>query len=550
MTLLRRLSVPARLAAYRLRQIGKRSPRPVPGIRFDRDVPVTMRDGARLMTNVFLPERDGRYPVLMAVSPYSKDALPNRDAELLRSFGMDVGPVHTSDYTAFEAADPAFWVPLGYAVVHGNVRGMWNSQGNATWLSAQDAEDYRDLIEWAAIQPWSSSKVGLCGASYLAMSQWRVAALNPPHLAAIMPWEGVTDQYREFAFQGGIRETGFLPAYYRNRIRGHHNPGFPLGEDFLDDIQRHQLDDDYWASKRPDLARITAPALVCTSWSDQGLHTRGSLEGFLQIGCEHKWLYTHGRRKLEVFYSPEAQVIQRQFFDFFLKGLDNGMLDVPQVRLEVRHSLHRQDVREEPSWPVPGTSILRLHLDARRSLLVDSPVADEGSVAYEASRGRASFVYRFDRDTEVTGGMRLQVWLAPEDSDDADLFVGIEKLSPTGEVVGFYGSGISDDVVAKGWLRLSHRELDENQSTETRPWHTHRRIQKVGLGEVTPADVEILPSSTIFESGSSLRLIVQGHELRDYTLGHGELVNKGRHRVLTGGPHDAFLTMPVIEVTT
>lgn len=74
----------------------------------------------------------------------------------------------------------------------------------------------------------------------------------------------------------------------------------------------------------------------------------------------------------------------------------------------------------------------RLHLDARRGLLVESPVEEEGSVAYVASRGRASFVFRFDRDTEVTGGMRLRLWIAPEETDDADLFVGIEKLSPTG----------------------------------------------------------------------------------------------------------------------
>ncbi len=159
-------------------------------------------------------------------------------------------------------------------------------------------------------------------------------------------------------------------------------------------------------------------------------------------------------------------------------------------------------------------------------------------------------MFRFDRDTEVTGGMRLRLSIAPEETDDADLFVGIEKLSPTGEVVGFSGMSVRNDVVAKGWLRLSHRELDEEGSTETQPLHPHRRIQKVAPGQVTLADVEILPSSTIFEAGSSLRLVVQGHELRDYpALGHSDLVNRGRHRLFTGGRHDAFLTVPVIEGT-
>jgi putative CocE/NonD family hydrolase len=386
------------------------------------------------------------------------------------------------------------------------------------------------------------------------MSQWAVAALRPPHLAAMMPWEGVSDMYRELAFHGGIRETGFLPAFYRQRVRAHHNPAFPLGEDLLEQIQRHPLDDDYWASKRPDLARITVPALVCASWSDQGLHTRGSLVGFEHIASEHKWLYTHGRRKWETFYSPEAQRVQQQFFDYFLKGIDTGILDVPRVRLEVRRAYYTQTVRGEPSWPVPGTTTRRLYLDARQGLLREGPVSEEASLAYTASswardQHRATFVLRFDRDTELTGGMRLRLWIAPEASDDADLFVGMEKLSPAGTVVGFSGYNfVPDDVVAKGWLRLSHRELDETRSTETRPWHTHRRLQKVQPGRVVPAEIEVLPSSTLFEAGSSLRLVVQGHELRDYpSFGHTDSVNRGRHRLFTGGRYDTFLVIPVVE---
>jgi uncharacterized protein len=402
------------------------------------------------------------------------------------------------------------------------------------------------MIEWAAVQPWSTGKVGLSGVSYLAMSQWTVAALNPPHLAAIMPWEGVSDMYRELAFHGGIPETGFLPAFYRLRVRTKHNPAFPMAEDFLARLQRHPLDDDYWASKRPDLARITVPALVCASWSDQGLHTRGSLEGFERIASEYKWLFTHGRRTWETFYSPEAQSLQQQFFDHFLRGIDTGLLQVPRVRLEVRRAYYEQAVRAEPTWPVPGTTTRRLYLDARHGVLRESPVSDESSVAYSTSarardQDRATFVLRFDRDSELTGGMRLRLWIATERSDDADLFVGIEKLSPAGMVVGFSGYNfVPDDVVAKGWLRLSHRELDETRSTETRPWHSHRQLQKVQPGQVVPAEVELLQSSTRFEAGSSLRLVVQGHELRDYpAFGLADSVNRGRHRLFTGGRYDA-----------
>jgi predicted acyl esterase len=551
--MLRPLARAARMAAYQFQQRRRRPLRPVPGVRFDRDVPVAMRDGVHLMANVFHPQQAGRYPVVLSVSPYGKDLLPE-DYGLFRALGVDVGSIHTTDYAAFEAPDPGFWVPRGYAVVHANVRGMWNSEGHATWLSPQDAEDYFDLIEWVAAQPWSTGRVGLSGVSYLAMSQWAVAALNPPHLAAIMPWEGLSDMYRELAFHGGMRETGFVPAFYRQRVRSHHNPAFPLGEDFLEQIQRHPLDDDYWASKRPELARITVPALVCASWPDQGLHTRGSLEGFMRISSEHKWLFTHGRRKWETYYSPEAQRLQQQFFDYFLRGIDTGIVEAPRVRLEVRRAYYTQVVRGESAWPVPDTTTRRLYLDARRGQLSEGPVSQEASLVYMASerardQNRATFVMRFDRDTELTGGMRLRLRIATEGSDDADLFVGIEKLSPAGTVVGFLGYNfVTDDVVAKGWLRLSHRELDEMRSTETQPWHTHRRLQKLQPGEVVSADIEILSSSTLFEAGSSLRLIVQGHELRDYpAFGHTDTVNHGRHRLFTGGRYDAFLAVPLVE---
>lgn len=556
MEILQQVARAARMAIYQLRQRRRRVLQPVPGLQFERDIAVTMRDGVRLMANVFRPQQDGRYPVVLSVSPYGKDALPE-DYGLFRALGMSVGRIYESDYAAFEAPDPGFWVPRGYVVVHANTRGMWNSEGHASWLSQQDAEDYFDLIEWAASQPWSTGKVGLSGVSYLAMSQWAVAALNPPHLAAIMPWEGVSDMYRELAFHGGIRETGFVPAFYRQRVLAHHNPRFPLAENLLEQIQRHPLDDEYWASKRPDLARINVPALVCASWSDQGLHTRGSLEGFLQISSEHKWLYTHGRRKWETFYSSEAQALQQQFFDYFLKGIEDGMLNVAHVRLEVRRAYYVQTVRAEKGWPPAGTRVRRLYLDAATCVLQSSPLIQESSVAYVASKAardnsRARFVIRFDRDTELTGGMRLRLWIAADAANDADLFVGIEKLNSDGALVGFSGfSGfVSDDVVAKGWLRLSHRALDETLSTETRPRHPHRRIQKVRPGEAVAADIEILPSSTLFEAGSSLRLVVQGHELRDYPVfGHSDSVNHGRHRLFTGGQYDSYLALSVVEPT-
>lgn len=518
---------------------------PIAGIVFEQNVPVQMHDGMYLMLNVFRPEHAGRFPVILSMSPYGKDHLPAQ-------YGwqsMDVGTISTSDYAAFEAPDPAFWVPNGDIVIHGDVRGMHQSEGSGRWLSPQDAQDYYELIEWAAQQSWSDGQVGLCGVSYLAMSQWRVAALNPPHLKAIIPWEGASDMYREFVLHGGIRETRFFPNFYERLVKASQNPYYPFGDDVVEMSRQHPLDDDYWATMRPDLAAITVPALICTSWSDHGMHTRGSLEGFKQIASPDKWLYTHGRKKWEVFYSQEAKAAQKQFFDYFLKGIEKGMMEVPRVRLEVRKTYDQYAVRYEQTWPVAQVHDDRWYLDGLQHAFARQPGEQEASIAYSSEKvasskaGNATFDLLFSQDTELTGNMKLKLWVSPMDADDMDLFVGIRKLNAAGQEIGFSGyQGEHHDLVTKGWLRLSHRELDEEKSTSIQPWLKHHRIQKVHPGEVIPVEIELLPSSTFFEAGSTLRLIVQGQELLDYAgFGHDELVNRGLHRIFTGGQYDSHL---------
>jgi uncharacterized protein len=243
------------------------------------------------------------------------------------------------------------------------------------------------------------------------MSQWRVAALKPPHLRAIVPWEGVTDLYREFAFHGGIPETKFVPTWFKIRIQGGRNRRFPLAEDFLAERERHPLDDAYWSSKRATLEDIAVPALVCASWSDHGLHTRGSIEGFERISSREKWLFTHGRKKWETFYSEEALALQKRFLDCFLSGVDNGMIREPRIRLEVRRSYYRHDVRHEESWPIASVQSMLLYLCASTFGLQREPMEKESRVQYRSAgkreKHRASFSFRFDQTTELTGSMRL-----------------------------------------------------------------------------------------------------------------------------------------------
>ncbi len=517
----------------------------------ERDIAVPMRDGVRLFANLFRPPGAGPWAVIMSVTPYGKDNLPDRLGEFfMRLSGVKFGKLNRSRFAGFESPDPAHWVENGYAVVQADVRGMHKSEGHAGVLRAQDAPDYYDLIEWAAMQPWCTGRIGLMGVSYLCMSQWHVAALKPAHLRAIAPWEGATDLYRELAFHGGIPETKFVPTWFRNRIKRGRNRRFPLAEDFLDDRERHPLDDAYWASKRPLLENIEVPALVCASWSDHGLHTRGSIEGFERISSREKWLFTHGRKKWETFYGDEARAIQKRFLDYFLRDVDNGIMREPRVRLEVRRAWYQQDVREEDNWPIACVQPMRLYLCARTSGMRREPVEQESRVQYRSTgkkeSDRALFSFRFDETTELTGGMRLKLWVSTSEGDDLDLFVVVRKLDSAGREVFFPGfNGYERDAVAKGWLRASHRELDHSRSTPLRPWLSHTQVQKLRPNEIVPVEIEIWPSSTLFEAGSTLQIAIQGHDAAKYpAFGHQSLVNNGLHTIFTGGRYDSHLVMP------
>jgi predicted acyl esterase len=145
-----------------------------------------------------------------------------------------------------------------------------------------------------------------------------------------------------------------------------------------------------------------SPALVCASWSDHGLHTRGSIEGFERISSKQKWLFTHGRKKWETFYGDEALAWQNRFLDHFLRDLDNGMDQVPRVRLEIRKAFYQQGVRSEESWPLPSVQPMRLYLCASTGSLQAEPLSSEGNVRYQSTsrNGKAVFSYRFERPIE------------------------------------------------------------------------------------------------------------------------------------------------------
>lgn len=182
---------------------------PIPvDIVLDKDVAVTLRDGSTIYVDVLRPAGTEKVPVIIAWSPYGKSGGTHpKNWNLFELLGIDQSRL--SGLGKFEGPDPAFWCANGYAICNPDARGAFHSEGDIYATGQQEGQDCADLIEWLAAQEWCNGKIGMSGNSYLAVAQWFAAAEQPPHLAAIAPWEGWSDTYRDLVVRGGMPDLSF-----------------------------------------------------------------------------------------------------------------------------------------------------------------------------------------------------------------------------------------------------------------------------------------------------------------------------------------------------
>ncbi|MBE6093485.1 MAG: CocE/NonD family hydrolase, partial [Selenomonas ruminantium] len=521
-----------------------------------------------------------KHPAIMAWSPYGKeiggqwlDDVPGR---------AGVPQAATSGLEKFEAPDPAYWVAQGYVIINPDSRGAYHSEGNLNYWGSQNSKDGYDTIEWAAKQPWSNGKIGMSGNSWLTVSQWFIAGEQPPHLAAIAPWEGFVDHFRETANRGGIP-----------------NPVFPEGifetfasKNYIEDQPRmvvtHTLLDAYWQDKIAKLQNIHIPAYVVASFTNP-VHTHGTFAGFRQIPSKDKWLRVHNTNEWADYYQPEHVEDLRKFFDHYLKGVANDWEKTPRVRLSVLDPGHKDVVdRVEQEFPLARTQYKKLYLTGQKTL-AGANEAQEQTISYDtqAEQPAVNFVLNFDQDTELTGYMNLHTYVEADGSDDMELQVTVQKLDKDGKV-------ITDPIThmpvfSEGYLRVSQRALDEEKSTPAEPVlkHTHEDLLK--KGEIVPVDIGIWPMGMKYHAGEKLQLTIAAYQppkadsvppfgiakivvpAEGYTFmpgekpvmktlggNHTEIAhpertvkapatrNKGKHIIHVGGKYDSYLLVPVV----
>jgi putative CocE/NonD family hydrolase len=279
------------------------------------------------------------------------------------------------------------------------------------------------------------------------------------------------------------------------------------------------------------------------------------------------------------FYTEEGRRDQLRFFDHWLKGMDNGVMDEPPVKLAIRRGRDEVEWRFEHEWPLERTRWTKFYFDLRQrapgetenagGLVAANPevigsrtypaasLGSMGSTSAASSQvmgggirpgmGVALETPPLANDVEITGPVAASFWVSSS-TEDMDLFLTIRNFDADGNEVLETGQQGTPVPVAKGWLRVSHRELDPELSLPYRPYHRHRRRQYLTPGEIVKVDVEIWPTSMVFKRGHRIRLDIQprdGVGSAAYMHYHADY-NTGTNTIYSGGDKESYLLLPVI----
>ena len=564
------------------------------GMHIDWDVPIEVDDGLVLRADVFRPDDAERHPVLVTYGPYAK-GLHFQDGyrdqwQAMVSAHPDVAAGSSNRYQAWELPDPDKWVPHGYVCLRVDSRGAGASPGIVDPFSGRETEDFYQCIEWAAGQPWSNGRIGLSGISYYAINQWQVAARRPPHLAAICPWEGAADWYRDSARHGGILCT-FSDNWYRHQVETvQHGAGERGGRqretgelvtgpstltadelahnrvDFGADVAAHQLVDGYWEPRIADLERIEVPLLSAGNWGGTA-----SICAATSRASRAPAPRGNGSRCTASSTGATTTPTTGANCSWSSSTISSRMPTTAGTAdrrccSNVRAVDGTFTLREEAAWPIPRTRWTTLYLDAASSALAPEQAGADAAAGYPGMGEGLTFSWTLDAQTEITGPLAAKLFVSSATAD-ADLFVVLRAFDGEGAEVTFQGALEPHSPLAHGWLRASHRKLDERLTVPHRPYHAHDEISPLSPGEIYELDVEIWPTCIVLPAGYTLALSVQGVDYRysdkverfgwfemtgvgpfkhDVPADRPTEIFGGEVTVHTGASHPSHLLVPVV----
>jgi len=573
--------------------------RNIRGIVKTTDVKIPVRDGSYVSADIFRPADDGKYPVIMNMSFYGKsfyhecicneaDAIAKEDLED-RYFSGNPDGLQCENHESVNTAD---WVPNGYVVIRIDSRGVCKSPGQQAPLSRQEAEDYYDAIEWAGVQAWSNGNVGLWGMSYVAMTQHNVASLRPSHLKAMIAMGTDSDPYNEYLSGGGLWAEAWWTWWWKIWSGKNH-----LGErretDWMARLKGNPYNDPELYSPhgkifmKPEVANATAAVWIIGPQTGAVVHQLGSSETFIRSTGAKSRKFDFIDAWFPHSYYSETVAAHRRYFDYWLKGIDNGVIDDPPVRVQVRAGNASYFELHEDTWPIARTQYTRFHLDASpsawsgdgirkefMSLLLASPTIEK-SASYEAHldlgkpvpfpKGHVGGTPRWStgisfvsdpilEDMVLAGYMKVGLWVSST-SDNMDVHVSLRVIDEHNREIRYEALVMPIDPehihpIGYGALKVSQRKLDEERSTEYWPVHTHTAADNAPLekDEVVAIELGLNPSSALLKKGCRLRLDIQptapaGIPSRAYD---GSYHLGAKNSIYTGPSHPSYVQLPVI----
>lgn len=541
----------------------------------DEVVSFPARDGVTLSARVYRPDGGGKQPALFAASPYRFDnnEIPASPQFLWR----ETGPIE-------------WYVNQGYAYVHMDIRGCGRSGGSFEFLGKREQTDLYDAIEWIGAQSWCTGKVGGIGQSYFCMVMWFMGAQSPPSLACLAAHDGLADVYRAGTYHGGIA-CDFFPGYwwYQNRIINRHPSRGPSTEqdtDLTALVGAHPTYDEFWRERSAweVLDRIKVPLYSSGVWAKHQLHTRGNIDGFLRA---------IGPKKLRMSGAPNAwgaaaefnsvafhEKVLLPFYDHYLKGKETNYAARPPVEYAVRGN---NAIRTAQEWPPAHTKYLHWYLTDARSGSVNS--LNDGSLSEKPPQGARTTSYTYpdpgwvsgvvgfgpdgpasgfdpprrvvtftspplEKDIEIAGPIKLVLY-ASSTAKDTDFVVKLTDQFPQSPEDRNKGINPYGEVVTRGWLRASHRELDDSRSTEHVPYHTHRNPQPLVTDKIYKFDISLEPSAYCFRARHRIRLEIANGDspVTEVLWSHYYSPNKrGTDTFSHSSEHPSHLVLPVSTV--
>jgi len=474
-----------------------------------------------------------------------------------------------------EAGDQNFYVRRGYVKVNVNARGTGRSGGYFNmWLPPADQDVY-EAIEWLAEQPWCDGNVGMLGVSWFAMLAQHVVHLRPPHLKAIFAPFAAVDQYRDVIYHGGILNHEFTDGWIKIVDNPKFPPGcwtqFALGEEAFKeklaeamadqdlmavpsiaetlrtgmgpiDNYLNYLDGPFWQAQITDLSDTEIPAYLGACWGIQGLHLPGAFKS---------WDAWKGPKKMTLgpplyLDRPLYQYAYEslRWFDYWLKGIDNGIMDGDPIKLFVVGTGEWKTAKE---WPLPETQFTPFYLHANGLLSEHEFWPNEGFSTFEDShfnRGSLTFLTPpLVEATEIAGPMVLNLYASSTDTEVL-WFVSLLDIDPEGH----------ETLLTRGWLRGSHRQLDPELSKPWQPYHTHTKREPLTPDEIYEFNIEIRPYAIEFKPGHRIGVRVKCVDdeepltsLEGHNVGHIWRQKTSRISVHHNADYPSHLLLPVTK---